>query len=96
MSILKKLACEVAAHSWCCILLYLAVEANKLLDSASKLKTPDHQWPTLGNSTLILAYSGAIILHGPHHFAVKSRTDTLSAVTTSRSDYTLTVLACHK
>jgi len=39
------------------------------------------QGPTLGNSPLILAYSGAIILHGPHHFAVKSSTDTLSAFT---------------
>lgn len=33
---------------------------------------------TLGNSALILLYSGAIILHGPHHFAVKSSTDSLS------------------
>lgn len=35
---------------------------------------------TLGNSLLIFAYSGAINLHGPHHFAVKSSTDSLSAV----------------
>ena len=35
---------------------------------------------TLGNSVLILAYSGAIILHGPHHLAVKSSTVNVSAL----------------
>ncbi len=49
--------------------------------SSSSSNQAGRQSPTLGNSPLILAYSGAIILHGPHHFAVKFSTDTLSAFT---------------
>ena len=41
----------------------------------------DQQRFTLGNSILIFSYSGAIILQGPHHFAVKSSTDSFSALT---------------
>lgn len=38
---------------------------------------------TWGNSMLIFSYSGAIILQGPHHFAVKSNTDSFSRFTTA-------------
>lgn len=36
---------------------------------------------------LIFSYSGAIILQGPHHFAVKSSTDSVSAFTTQQMLY---------
>ncbi len=59
----------------------LLLSAINLRQQQQQQQQPGRQGPTLGNSPLILAYSGAIILHGPHHFAVKSSTDTLSAFT---------------
>ncbi len=59
----------------------LVLSAINLQQRSSSSNQAGRQSPTLGNSPLILAYSGAIILHGPHHFAVKFSTDTLSAFT---------------